>query len=157
MRGFRKHVVEAVQRRHQSCFQPYDRAWHGRHELYTKWIKQTSRLIKELVCCALCGVTKMHNKKQHYKIVPNTYMDAYNPKPGYTPYGTANALLVDHTTNSSGQKMNVRLKCKSNMNVPPNSKYVVYQSPSYFNSIVSSHPLHVQLLSFLDIGIHIES
>jgi hypothetical protein len=33
----------------------------------------------------------------------------------------------------------------------------VYQSPSYFNSIASCHPLHVQLLSFMDIGIYIES
>ena len=53
--------------------------------------------------------------------------------------------------------MNVCLKCKSNINAPPNLKYVVYQCPSYFNFIVSSHPLYVQLLSFLDIGIHIES
>ena len=102
MRGFRKHVIEAVQSRRQSRFQPYDRAWHGRHELYTKWIKQTSRLIKELVCCALCRVTKMHNKKQHYKIVPNSYMDAYNPKLGCILYGMASALLADHTTNSNG-------------------------------------------------------
>ena len=64
----------------------------------------------------------------------------------------ANALLANHTTDANRQKMNVSLKCKSNMIAPPNSRYVVYQSPSYFNSIVSSHPLHVQLLSFLDIG-----
>jgi hypothetical protein len=157
MRGFRKHVIEAIQRRRQSRFQPYNRGWHGLHELYTKWIKQTSRFIKELICCALCGMTRMHNKKQHYKVVPNSYTNAYNPKSGCTQYGMANALLADHTTNANGEKMNVCLKYKSNINAPPNSKYVVYQSPSYFNFTVSSHPLYVQLLSFLDIGIHIES
>jgi hypothetical protein len=99
----------------------------------------------------------MNNQKHHYKLLPNTYTDACNPIPGCTPYGTANALLADCTTNANGHKMNVCLKCKSNMTAPPNSRYVVYQSPSYFNSIVSSHPLHVQLLSFLDIGIYIES
>jgi hypothetical protein len=143
MRGFRKHIIEAIQRRCQSRFQPYDRAWHGHHELYKKWIKQTSRFIEELVCCPLCGVTRMHNKKQHYIVVPNSYMDAYNPKPGCIPYGMVNALLVDHTTNANGQKMNVCLKCKSNINAPPNSKYVIYLFSSYFNSILSSHPLHV--------------
>jgi hypothetical protein len=68
----------------------------------------------------------MHNKKQHYRIVSNTYTDAHNPKSGCTPYGMANALFADQTTNANGQKMNVCLKCKSNMNAPPNSKYVVY-------------------------------
>jgi hypothetical protein len=75
--------------------------------------------------------------------MPNTYTDACNPKNGCTPYGMANALLADHTTSANGQKMNVYLKCKSNMIAPPYARYVVYQSPSYFNSIVSSHPLHV--------------
>jgi hypothetical protein len=32
MRSFKRHVIEAVQRRRQTCFQPYDWAWHGLHE-----------------------------------------------------------------------------------------------------------------------------
>jgi hypothetical protein len=126
MRGLRRNVIRVVQRRCQSCFQPYDQAWHGRHKLYTKWTKQTFTFIKELICCALCGVTKMNNKKLYYKILLNTYTNACNPKPGCTPYGMANALLVDHITSANGHKINVCLKCKSNMTAPPNSRYVIY-------------------------------
>jgi hypothetical protein len=68
------------------------------------WIHQ------KLVYCAICGVTKMHNKNQDYKIISNTHINAYNPQSGCIPYG-----------------------------------------------MVSSHPLHVQLLSFLDIGMYIDS
>jgi hypothetical protein len=143
MRGFKRNVIEAVQKRRQSRFQPYDRAWHERHELYTKWTKHTSNFIKELICCAFCGISKMNNKKCHYIILPNTYTDACNPRPGCTLYGMVNALLADHTTNANGQKMNSCLKYKSNMTAPPYSRYVVYQSLAYFNSIVSIHPLHV--------------
>jgi hypothetical protein len=78
MRGFKKNVIEALQKRCQSWFQPYGRAWHKRHELHTKWTKHTSGFIKKLICCAFCGISKMNNQKYHYKILPNTYIDACN-------------------------------------------------------------------------------
>jgi hypothetical protein len=84
-------------------------------------------------------------------------MDAYNPQSGCSPYGMGNSLVADHTTTANGQKMHAYLKRNSNMNVLPNLMYIVYQFPSYINSIMSSYPLHVKLLSFLDIGMHIES
>ena len=44
-----------------------------------------------------------------------------------------------------------------NKTKPTNAPYVVFHSPSYTKSIISTNPLHVQLLSFLDIGMHIQS
>ena len=35
--------------------------------------------------------------------------------------------------------------------------YVVYQPPAYMKSIVTLNPLHVLLLSFMDIGVHMQS
>ena len=40
---------------------------------------------------------------------------------------------------------------------PPHAPYVVYQPPAYMKSIVTLNPLHVQLLSFMDIGVHMQS
>ena len=48
-------------------------------------------------------------------------------------------------------------QCYSNRKNPPHAPYVVYQSPAYMKSIVTLNPLHVQLLSFMDIGMHMHS
>ena len=48
-------------------------------------------------------------------------------------------------------------QCHSNKNKPLNAPYVVYNSPTYMKFIITTNPLHVQMLSFLDIGIHIQS
>ena len=53
--------------------------------------------------------------------------------------------------------MHLCMKCYMNKTKPVNARYVIYQSPSYTKSIISTNPLHVQLLSFLDIGLHIQS
>ena len=49
------------------------------------------------------------------------------------------------------------MKCYMNQTKPINASYVVFHSPSYTKSIISTNPLHVQLLLFPDIGIHIQS
>ena len=53
--------------------------------------------------------------------------------------------------------MHLCMKCYMNKTKPTNAPYVVFHSPSYTKSIISTNPLHVQLLSFLDIGMHIQS
>jgi hypothetical protein len=53
--------------------------------------------------------------------------------------------------------MHLCMKCYMNQTNPANVLYVVFYSPSYTKSIISTNPLHVQLLSFLDIGMHIQS
>jgi hypothetical protein len=49
------------------------------------------------------------------------------------------------------------IQCRSNRNNPSHAPYVVYQPPAYMKSIVTLNPLHVQLLSFMDIGLHMQS
>ena len=44
-----------------------------------------------------------------------------------------------------------------NKTKPTNAPYVVFYSSSYTKSIIFTNPLHVQLLSFLDISMHIQS
>jgi hypothetical protein len=81
-----------------------------------------------------------HKLKKKYKTLFNKYKDVHNQCNTYTPYAIAN------------------IKCHSNLNKPQNVAYVIYyQPPSYMGTLVSTHPLHVQLLSFLDIGMHMQS
>jgi len=35
-------------------------------------------------------------------------------------------------------------------------KYVVFQSPTYRKALLSKHPFYIQLLLFLNIGLHIQ-
>ena len=79
------------------------------------------------------------------------------PTQGSTPHGATNAYLADFTTNVSGYKMIIYIQCHLNKNKPPNTPYVVYNSPIYMKSIITTNPLHVQMLSFLDIRMHIQS
>ena len=48
-------------------------------------------------------------------------------------------------------------QCHSNRKNHHHAPYVEYQPPSYMKSIVMLNHLHVQLLSFMDIGVHIQS
>jgi len=48
-------------------------------------------------------------------------------------------------------------KCRSNKKKPWNATYVVYQAPPYMATLLFTHPLHVQLLSFFEIGLHMQS
>jgi hypothetical protein len=65
--------------------------------------------------------------------------------------------LSHYTTNAKGNVMHLCMKCYMNKTKPTNAPYVAFHSPSYTKSNISTNPLHVQLLSFLDIGMHIQS
>ena len=154
-----KDVHEQVRKRRCQRFQPYDWAWSSRNEVHDKWTKATSTFFKDLKCCAICGVTKLLHKNKKYKSIPNPNINDFDTliQPGCTPYGIANVCLSQYTTNATGNVMHLCMKCYMNKTKPVNARYVIYQSPSYTKSIISTNPLHVQLLSFLDIGLHIQS
>jgi hypothetical protein len=114
-------------------------------------------LFKHLYCCGIRGVTKMEHRKQQYRLVHNSYTDATMPIQGSTPYGAANAYPADFTTNASCDKMIICTQCHSNKNKPLNVPYVMYNSPTYMKSFITTNPLFVQIFSFFDIGMHIQS
>ena len=70
--------------------------------MHDSWSKHANLFLKHLYCCVICGVTKMENRKQQYRLVYNSYHDATMPIQGSTPYTTTNAYLADFTTNASG-------------------------------------------------------
>ena len=105
----------------------------------------------------MCGVTKMNNRKQQYRLIHSLYIDATMPTQGLTPYGATNAYLAEFTTNALGHKMIICIQCHLNKNKPPNASHVVYNFPTYMRTIITTNFLHVQILYFLDIAMHIQS
>jgi hypothetical protein len=91
--------------------QPWDRSWSHRSDMHDSWSKHTNSFFKHLHCCGICGVTKMGNRKQQYRLVHNSYNDPAMPTQGSTPYGATNVYLADFTTNVSGDKM-IICKCQ---------------------------------------------
>ena len=154
-----KDVYEQVRRRCCQRFQPYDWAWGSRNEVHDKWTKATSTFFKVFQCCAIYGVTKLLHRNKKYRSTPNPNIDDSETliQPGCTLYGLGNVYLSQYTTNTKRNVMHLCMKCYMNQTKPVNAPYVVYHSPSYTKSIILTNPLHVQLLSFLDIGLHIQS
>ena len=154
---FKKNVHEKLRIRRMKRFQPWDRCWLNSSDLQSSWLKQTKSFFKDLHCCAICGVTKLSNRNKKYRFLHNTYLDGVALMQGCAPYGTTNTCIAKHTTNASVDKMILCNQCHSNRRNPPYAPYVVYQPPAYMKSIVTLNPLHVQLLSFMDIGVHMQS
>jgi len=101
---------------------------------------------------------KLTNKIKHYKTLFNKYKDVHNQHNTYTPYVIANVVMANHTTFDDEKFMHICIKCYSNLNKPQNVAYIIYyQPPSYIKTLLSTYPLHGQLLSFLDIGMHMQS
>jgi len=74
-----------------------------------------------------------------------------------TPYGIANCLLFNYTTTLNGGNMILCLNYYNEYDAPTYGKYVVFQSPTYMKAILIEHPYYIQLLSFLNIWLHIQN
>ena len=154
---FKKNVHDKLRIRRMKRFQPWDRCWLDRSDLQCSWLKHTKSFFKDLHCCAICGVTKLSKRNNKYRFVLNTFLGGVPPMQGCTPYGTRNTYIAKYTTNASGDKMILCNHCHSNRKYLAHAPYVVYQPPAYMKSIVTLNPQHVQLLSFMDIAMHMQS
>jgi hypothetical protein len=122
--------------------------------LNEKWTIKTFLFFQKIQCCAICGIVKLTNKRKYYKTLVNKCKDVHNQHNTYTPYAIANVIMANYTTSFDKNFMHNCIKCHSNLNKFQNVAYVKYQPSSYMATLLSTHPLHVQLLSFLDIGLH---
>ena len=64
MMRFQKDVHVRIQQRRMERFQPLDRSWSHKCDMHDSWSKHTNLFFKQLYCSAICGVTKMGNRKQ---------------------------------------------------------------------------------------------
>jgi hypothetical protein len=63
-----------------------------------------------------------------------------------------NTICKQHQRNKNKY---ISVKCQSNLKNLQNVPYVIYQSPSYMSTILSTHPLHT-IIIILDISMHIQ-
>jgi hypothetical protein len=107
-------------------------------------------------CCALCGFVKLSHHTQHFKRKRNTYNDQISPLMGCMPYVIAICVMVKYTTNENGECIYICTKCDKHQCTLHKTSYIVLHSPNYMNSMLCLHPIYVQLLSLIDIGLHIQ-
>ncbi len=106
---------------------------------------------KNTMLCNLWNCETHKWKRKYYKTLVKKYKIVRNQHNTYTPYAIANMIMANYTTSYDKKIMHICIKCHSNLNKLQNVTYVVYQPPSYMATLLSTHTLHVQLLSFLHI------
>ncbi len=67
-------------------------------------------------------------------------------------YGIANCIMVKYITNENGTLMFICKKCDKDKYSAYKTSFIVFHSPNYMNSMLSIHPIYIQLLSLVDIG-----
>jgi len=153
---FKQNIYDKMKKQQQKKFQPYGQALRSIYELYEKWTIEVCSLFQKMQCYAICEVVKLINKKKHYKTLYNKYNNTSEKQMGCTPYAMANVMMATYTTCNNGKLMYLCNKCHSNQKKPWNATYVVYQAPSYMATLLSTHPIHVQLLYFLNITLQMQ-
>jgi hypothetical protein len=64
--------------------------------------------------------------------------------------------MAKYITNENGTLMFICKKCDKNKYSAYKTSFIVFHSPNYMNSMLSIHPIYIQLLSLVDIGLDIE-
>jgi hypothetical protein len=102
-------------------------------------------------CCEFCGFTKLHLQGTHFSVVLNTF----GIVAGVTSYGCSNIIMSTYTTTSDDLHVYVCNACFKFYEQPEHIKYVVFQNMNYMKQILANNPLHLQLLSLIDISMKI--
>jgi hypothetical protein len=136
----------------QKVFKPFDRSWIEIGALQSNWNKCTPSFIKDMKCCGLCGFTKLHLQGTHFCVVLNTFGIVVSA----TPYSCSNIIMSIYTTTNDGLHVYVYNACFKFYEQPKRIKYVVFQSMNYMKQILADNPLHLRLLSLIDISLKIE-
>jgi len=103
-------------------------------------------------CCGFCEFTKLHLQGTHFSAIPNTFGIIV----GATSYGCSNIIMSTYTTINDGLHVFVCNACFEFYEQPEWIKYVVFQSMDYMKQILTNNPLHLQILSLIDISMKIE-
>jgi hypothetical protein len=85
-------------------YQPYAHIWN---ELYDKWISYLTNVFRNMICCAICGLTQLNHQCQHFKKLFCMYNNLNTNEFGCTPYDIVNYLSSDYTTTSNGKDINM--------------------------------------------------
>jgi hypothetical protein len=148
----RRHQQQNYISKRQKVFKPFDKLWIEVGTLHSNWNKCTSSFINNMRCCGFCGFAKLHLQGTHFNVFSNTFGIVANA----TLYGCSNIIMFTYTTTSDGFHVYVCNACLKFYEQPEQIKYVVFQSMDNMKRILANNPLHLQLLSLIDISMKIE-
>jgi hypothetical protein len=109
-----------------------------------------------MICCAICGLIELNHQCEHFKKLNSMCNNLNINEFGFTFYDNTNCLLFNYMTTSNGKEIKMCLKCYIERDASTYVKYVVFQSPTFMRALLSKYPFYIQLLSFLNIGLHIQ-
>jgi hypothetical protein len=120
----------------------YCRDWSSAPQLLQQWQATCGLAFLALTVCALCGCAALAGLDLKLETVP--------PQGDLPPYALANALMEVRTRDPSGRWY----ACSSCKKKPSAwTRYLVMHSPANCRSLLSMHPLKLQLLSLVDVSI----
>lgn len=117
--------------------------------LRTRWLYFTTRLIKAMISCALCGYTAFKNTSPTFNVV-----QAPSSRP---PYAVANAFMSQFCQDREKGTWVLCSYCSSLQDQTRNLRapYLVMMKPSYLRSLLSEPCLQLQLLSLIDANMEV--
>jgi rRNA maturation endonuclease Nob1 len=134
---------------------PLGRRWNNAKDLLPDFEDRFSSIFSDMLCCAICGSTKLINKPSMTYINIRA-LNVFGNVPSCTRYGIANYFMAKYTTNATGTFMNICSKCKTSHNPNDYCPYIMTMIPKYLSNILRLNQLRVQMLSFLNISILLE-
>jgi hypothetical protein len=105
-----------------------------------------------MTCCGFCGFTKLHLQGTHFNVVSYKFGIVVVA----TLYGCSNIIMSTYITTNDGLHVYVCNACFKFYEQFKHIKYVVFQSMDYMKQILANNPLHLQLLSFIDISMKVQ-
>ena len=100
-------------------------------------------------CCAYCGTSKFGGDA-----ISKAKMTMVEPQRGLPPAGMGNGTLLPHMTRASDGKWFRCVACTEPEARKNRVKHVVHMTPDYTRKILGAHPLHIQMLSLIDISMN---
>jgi hypothetical protein len=119
--------------------------WNQAEEMLAKWQSIFSTTFTQMTCCAFCGSTALGGDD-----CPHSLVEADSQT---TPFESANMHLerFTMTTKQSRVSWYACRPCAANKTFSNGN--LVFQSASYLRMFLALHPLHVQMLSLIDVSV----
>lgn len=124
-------------------------SWCGIESVLKEWTSFLDCKLKTFRCCAYCGASYFEN----FGKVSKSSLFLVDAPAAYSPYALANVFIADHV--GQGDKWWVCHLCRKYPS--KNVQFSVFMSPSYMVALFSVNVLHIQMLSIVDVNVHLLS
>lgn len=124
-------------------FAPWASSWASVEVLSVSWSAR-QRYVEKLQCCAYCGAVKFHTGRPWRSRAP-----AIHP---FSPYGRKVYPMQSATLDEQGRWIVCDICAKCNKARDGRMEHVPSYPPEYLRGLLSTDPMHLELLSVVDVS-----